>query len=207
MDIYQIAAIVFFAGHIVVTIKAFQDEMWSGIMCLILPFYLLYYALRHMNFPGKGMFLLVYLGAAGVGIWGNIRPLAPDPCALVTKADAEEFLGEPVGEPRTQSVDTALGFMKACVYVSTQNRDKNMGMIVSDDCPKLPPSVREMRVSTALANVADEAFYKAGGVYARKGTVCVVVMSKGRSDAIGAVGASERIVEKALNRLTSKRRR
>ena len=206
MDSYQLASIVFFAGHIVVTIKAFQDEMWSGIMCLILPFYLPYYALRHMNFSGKGLFLLVYFGCAGYGVWGEYRPLAPDPCALVTKADAQEFLGESVGDPLTRSMNTSIGFLKACVYASAQDRRKNMGIVVSGDCPQLPAAVREMRVSTALASVADEAFYRAGGVYARKGKVCVVIMSEGRSDSMGAVVASERLVAKVFVRLTGKRR-
>lgn len=70
LAIVIIFGIVSFICSIIVLIDAFEDEIWKGLLALVIPFYLLYYALVEFEHERKwlivgGMLLstLVSLGA------------------------------------------------------------------------------------------------------------------------------------------------
>lgn len=64
-----ICSLAAFVCAIIILIHAFQDEVLQGILCLCLPFYVLYYAFAKFEHPKKG---LIIAGWLGLGILGGI---------------------------------------------------------------------------------------------------------------------------------------
>lgn len=56
-----------FICSIVILIAAFQDGVAQGLLCLFIPFYVLYYALAVFQHEKKGLILLGWLG--GTLLW------------------------------------------------------------------------------------------------------------------------------------------
>ena len=58
-----------FVCSIIILIAAFKDEVLQGILCLCIPFYVLYYAIAKFEHPKKGVIIGVWLG---LGILGGL---------------------------------------------------------------------------------------------------------------------------------------
>ena len=209
MDIYSVAYLVFFAGHIVVTIYAFRDETFSGVMCLFVPLYLPYYAIRRIHVTGRELFLLIYLGCFGLLVWKEVRPYfaAVNPCDLVTKGEAGDVLGATVRDPLSETRTIGGSAVRACLFVGDGGSRKQLGVALITDCPSLSGRVKdveEMRPSTTLKDAADEAYVRKGKVYARKGKTCILVITEGGPDSVMGQIATERLTGTILKRLGSK---
>ena len=202
LSIFQIAGILLLASHIVITIKAFQDEVFQGVMCLIVPFYIVYYGLRRLNLPGRGLFVLIYVVALGVYVWGTVRPIGPDACTLLTSADAEEFLGGSVGDPTRRALASRRKTASACIYATTTAPERKLSLVYGN-CTDLSDVVttRRLRPSIGLRELADEAYVEPGVVHARKGSVCIGVMSVGLPEGIEQTVAREQLAKKMIARL------
>ncbi len=76
--------VMLFTGHIMVLLAAFQDDGASGCLCLLVPFYSLYFVLTHLDEVRSA--LLLYLGSiilvivsfcglfAGASLWSAFTP-------------------------------------------------------------------------------------------------------------------------------------
>jgi hypothetical protein len=54
--------ILFLAIHLVVILVAFDDGLLQGFLCLLVPFYIVYYAFTRLeSLPLRGAFLAVYV--------------------------------------------------------------------------------------------------------------------------------------------------
>ncbi len=58
-----------FICGIIILIDAFQEEVVQGILCLCVPFYILYYAFARFENDNKAIILIVWLAG---GIVGNV---------------------------------------------------------------------------------------------------------------------------------------
>ena len=56
-----------FVCGIIILIAAFQDEVIQGLLCLCVPFYVLYYAFARFESDNKWLIIGIWLGAAIVG--------------------------------------------------------------------------------------------------------------------------------------------
>lgn len=56
-----------FVCGIMILIAAFQEEVVQGILCLCVPFYILYYAFVRFQNPNKPIILGVWLGGGILG--------------------------------------------------------------------------------------------------------------------------------------------
>ncbi len=57
---------------IIILIAAFQEDVTQGLLCLCIPFYILYYAFARFESENKALILAIWLGG---GIVGNILQL------------------------------------------------------------------------------------------------------------------------------------
>ena len=73
-----ICAIAAFVCSIIILIAAFSDEFVKGLLCLCLPFYILYYAFTWFNHEKKGLIIGVWLGG---GILNVLLQLAANAVA------------------------------------------------------------------------------------------------------------------------------
>jgi len=203
LSIYQIAGIVLAAAHIVITIKAFQDDAIQGILCLLVPFYILYYGFRRLNMTGRGVFVGIYILAAGVYAWGAFRPAGgPDACTLITAQDAESLLGGPVGKPVSEDRASPSGAAaSACTYSTTEAPERGVSVLYGTGCVELPSESRRMMASIGLRGLTDEAYVSRGQLLARKGDVCLGILTRGISESIDAVVSREILAKKMLQRL------
>ncbi len=206
MDSYSIAALVFFAGHIVVTIRAFQDEILSGVLCLFLPLYLPYYTIRRIHAPGRTLFILIYFGC---GLYISLpRSLfrSVNPCDLVTQEEATGIMNTAVGAPASKSKSIAGHDAEVCEFRLPNQPLKGLTVSVVSKCDGFSETVRQYRASTVLKDSADEAYLRRGAVYARKGSTCVVVETFGAPDAILTMIKIETLTQTVLERLAGKKK-
>jgi len=62
-----------FVCSIIILIHAFQSEVLQGILCLCVPFYVLYYAFAKFEHEKKGLILGCWLG---LGLLGGVIQVA-----------------------------------------------------------------------------------------------------------------------------------
>ena len=203
-SIYQIASIVLLASHIVITIKAFQEDAFQGAMCLFVPGWIIYYGFRRLNVAGRELFVLIYIIAAGIYFWGRFAPLGaggPDACALLTPADAAQYLGGPVGSPTRRAMGSLGGAAaSACMYATTSSPRREIAGVYGKGCTSLPRATEQMRSSLGLRGLTDEAFVGKGQVLARKGTVCIGIFTRDAGDGLEGTVAREQLARKMLER-------
>ena len=202
-SIYQIAGIILAACHIVITIKAFQDEVFQGALCLFVPFYIIYYGFHRLNMAGRGLFVFVYILAAGTYAWGLYRPMGgPDACALIRAEDAQSLLGAPVGGGvRDMKASLSGAAASSCTFTTTETPVRMVGVIYGTGCVELPAATRRMIPSIGLRGLTDEAYIGQGQLLARKGNVCLGIVTKGLSEGIEASVSREMLAKKMLARL------
>lgn len=124
----------------------------------------------------------------------------PDPCKLVTKAEAEEALRGPVKGPTSHTGQALVvsGTVKACTFVS---KDGWLDLAVVDSC-EIPQSVKS---APALEGIGDEAYADGMAVIARKNKTCVWVVIGEYKSFLGEeekLEAKKKIVQNAIARLS-----
>ena len=68
---------------IIILISAFQDEVIEGVLCLLCPFYILYYAFTGFKHEKKGLIIGVWLGG---GVLGGILQVGGTAMAVADAA-------------------------------------------------------------------------------------------------------------------------
>ena len=53
--------------HIIILIGAFQEDVTQGLLCLCVPFYILYFAFARYENEKKGLIIAIWLGGAIIG--------------------------------------------------------------------------------------------------------------------------------------------
>jgi len=141
------------------------------------------------------------------------RELA-DPLTLLTRAEAEAFLGEPVKEPELRDTENPLG-QKICFYAPASDQAarfiqlslvQNEGMAKNLRDQKY--DVRQLYTETKknftdardVAGVGDEAFWSTNGLHILKGNAYLNI-SVGNSDKPENLELAKQVAEKALPRL------
>ncbi len=88
---------------VVVLYDAFKRGTGEGLLCLIIPFYALFYVFFRAE-RYKGLALLLLFSSAGLGVAGRMGLFGGnDPCKLITKADVEEALWQKMDGPERSS--------------------------------------------------------------------------------------------------------
>src|SRR6266852_7464951 len=105
--------------------------------------------------------------------------LGPDPCKLITKAEAEEALQGPVQDPKSETLQTTLfpgaGPIKKCGFT---NGNGWLDLAVIQGC-ELPDDVNSLQ---SLQGIGGEAYWSDLALFARKNKTCVwVVLGEYRS--------------------------
>jgi len=203
LSIYQIAGILLAACHIVITIKAFQDEAFQGAMCLLVPFYIVYYGFRRLNMKGRSLFVWIYILAFGTYAWGIFRPAGgPDACALIQADEAQSLLGSPVGSGVREKRAAASGAAaSSCTFTTTESPVRMVSVLYGTGCVELPSATGRMIASVGLRGLTDEAYVGRGELLARKGNICIGILTKGLTEGIDASVSREMLAKKMLARL------
>jgi len=135
-----------------------------------------------------------------------------DPCALLSTAEAEELLGEPVNAPKPTDSGNPLG-QKLCFYsASSSNRFIQISILRTEEMSKKvrdhgqsAPSVyrttKEMLDPVrAVPGVGDDACWGTPGLHILKGSAYVVI-GVGNTDKTENLELARRIAAKVLDRL------
>jgi hypothetical protein len=148
-------------------------------------------------------------GAAKATAKGQI-----DPVTLLTKAEAEAFLGEPVKEPERKDTNNPLG-QRICFYSPVSEQElkfiqlsvvQNEGMAKTLQDSKY--DVKQLYTETkknftdisAVPGIGDEAFWGTNGLHILKGNVYLNI-SVGNSSKLENLELAKRVAEKAVPRL------
>jgi hypothetical protein len=196
-----IAKFVLLACHIVITIKAFQDEIVEGALVLLVPFYLLYYGFRKMTGAGKDLFLWIYILAGATIVVGVFFPGGfgtPRVAKLVTTEFAQELLEEPAADPVCESSDTRMGKADICQFKAKSGARKDFGIIWIAKCSGLTENMRSGMAISDLKEVADEAYSSRDNIYVRKGESCLLIATQGVPDNIRVYLARQKLARAIL---------
>lgn len=169
----------------------------------------------------------VLLFAAGCG--GSGKPGSPqgdsgskettakglvDPGTLLTKAEAEAFLGEPVKDPDLKDTKNPLG-QKICFYApvsDTAARFIQLSLVQNEGMSKSQRdsgyTVKQLYEDTKknltdakpVAGIGDDAFWGTNGLHILKGNVYLNI-SVGNSSKPESLELAKKVAEKALPRL------
>lgn len=103
-----------------------------------------------------------------------------DPCALVTKEDAEAILGSPVDEPKRQTLDP----FETCIY-SAGTLAKGVQLLVGSDVYTTDSGFDDAMESAArslgvepnpIPGLGDKAYWLAGSLWVLKGNITFNLM-------------------------------
>jgi len=133
-----------------------------------------------------------------------------DPCALVTKADAEAILGEPL-DPAKNETSPVLG-NKSCSYVATSQSSMKManiylGPLSLGSEPDMWNGTKKMWRNTGkeiqpVAGLGKDAFLEPSGILQVLTSKCILVISvngfKGETE---KADAEKAFAQKALSRM------
>jgi len=175
-----IATVLFWLCYLIILIKAFRDEMFQGIMCLLIPFYILYYGFARLQSERRGLILSTWLFSLFLGPAAQlVLPAfskAAGACKLVTEADVEQALAEPVGKPKSDERTTRMGEMSVCAYTTTTEPQKELFFgVVKKQCTSLEP-LRAMGEGNLLGlrGIGDEALYGGSWLLVRQQESCLL---------------------------------
>jgi len=196
-----IAFVVWAVFSIYILIKAFADGILEGVLCLFVPFYVLYYAFRKLQCAHKGLVVGIWLLAAIPGpiltVYSRVTAKADSVCKLVTKDEIESALGEAVEEPQSAELDSILGRGGACGYHTVKTPRKIVELFVTKNCESLEP-IRSKPSMMTMSGIGDEAYAGGGRLFVRKGNICTVVYLEDRAGESGLTGYARLEVERDL---------
>jgi len=146
-------------------------------------------------------------------IWGAAQAYGSlDPCGVLTKEEAEAFLGEPINDPEQKDTKNPLG-QKICWYASvSSSRFIQVSVIRTAD---MAPKIRKHGQSAAkvysttkenldpleqVRGVGDDAFWATPGLHILKGEVYVLI-SVGNTSRRENLDLAKRIAVNVLSRL------
>lgn len=212
-----LASLVFAVCYLIVLVKAFQDATMEGILCLIIPLYIFYYALAKLQSDHRGLllslFFLSLVGAPALQFAGGLFAPKDDPCKLVTKADVEAAFNEPVAaDVERRDERTAAGEAKFCGYMTSAPPRKAVLIGVIRNCASLQPlRERAKGMKFPLTDLGEEGFYGGSDLVARSKNTCLIFFTTETGAAaltdITGMSAQEKLrinrklAEAAINRL------
>ena len=56
-----------FVGGIIILVGAFRESVGQGLLCLCIPFYILYFAFAKFESEKKGLIIAIWLGGSIIG--------------------------------------------------------------------------------------------------------------------------------------------
>lgn len=157
---------------------------------------------------GAGCFTLLIAGCGG---GGSVSPAATstplasaatvpaqaaDTCSIVTKADAESALGEPVGSPRPRSSATS----SACAYTSVSGSARlDVDITRWPDAATAATKYQQFaNIGQPVAGLGDQARGNTGILVVQKGTVLLQVSMPVATKQPDPVGAMKSLALKVL---------
>ncbi|MGH9787718.1 MAG: hypothetical protein ACRD4U_03320 [Candidatus Acidiferrales bacterium] len=212
-----IASLVFALCYLIILIKAFLDEILEGVLCLLIPLYIFYYALAKLKGEYRGLLLSLFFLSlfGGPALQFGSMWFAPkdDPCKLVTKADVEAAFGEPVAADMERGGGrSAAGEAKFCAYRTQALPSKEVAIGVIRNCPSLQPLRERARdMKFPFTDFGDEGYYGGSDLMVRSKNTCLafVIEETGSAARTGIAGMSaheklrvnRKLAEAAINRL------
>ncbi|MCU0571940.1 MAG: DUF3558 domain-containing protein [Syntrophobacteraceae bacterium] len=160
----------------------------------------------------KSIVLILTFSISICILWSVNGMGGSDPCALLSTAEAEELLGEPINAPEPTDTGNPLG-QKLCSYsASSSNRFIHISILRTEEMSKKvrdhgqsAPSVyrttREMLDPVrAVPGVGDDACWGIPGLHILKGSAYLVI-GVGNTDKIENLELAKRVAAKVLGRL------
>ena len=160
----------------------------------------------------KSILLIITFSISVCILWPVNGMGGSDPCGLLSGAEAEELLGEPVNAPEPTDTGNPLG-QKLCSYSASSSdrfiqisilRTEEMSKKVRDhgqSAPSVYRTTREMLDPVrAVPGVGDDACWGVPGLHILKGSAYLVI-GVGNTDKIENFELARRIAEKVLSRL------
>ena len=210
LRLYFIGTIFFFLFYLVILVKAFQDTIGQGLLCLLVPFYILYFAFVRMETNKKGLLLGAWIVTGLTGpILGIMGPtfIKRDACKLITNAEVGAALGEPIERSEESSPTTPFGIIDSCTYATGKTPEKSVLVAVEPKCASLD-EVRKAAAAQLVSvfGLGDEAYFGGSELTARKGNSCIYVMITDESfrhslSGFDKMNVSKSVAEKVFERL------
>lgn len=203
--------VIFVVFSLIIIGKAFGESFGQGLLCLFIPFYILYYAFARLQSERKGFIVGVWLLALLSGPVADILGVAfigLKACTLVTKAEVEAVLGEPIEKPQPMPAPASIfGVSDICGCKTVKIPLKVVIVGLEEKCPSLDPFLKKATGKPlSLSDVGDEAYWDGTALLARKGKACLFLTIQDRAGAGGMsraaiFQANKALAEKALTRL------
>lgn len=111
---------------------------------------------------------LVIFGALFSSACGG-SPKEFDPCKVLTKAEVEAAVGEPLGEPEAGKIQG----VPACLYPTERLPRRQVGWMVGN-CSGLDPAPAK---SQPVPGPWDESWWSGDALHVRKAKLCVFILS------------------------------
>lgn len=130
----------------------------------------------------------------------------PDPCALLTKADAEAILGEPVGESSSSEAEGT----RSCSYMTTGAGTRKVNVIVIKPCSMMDyADYAESPNAESVAGIGMHASWDKATllVHSKSGDTCIYASGGGNppgtdpADDKPALEQAKKVASKVLERL------
>ena len=137
--------------------------------------------------------------AASAAATASAPATAKDTCSLVTKADAETALGEPVGSPRPRTTAISTG----CVYTSLSGSARLDVAVFHypDAATAMAEYQRFSNLGQPVPGLGDQARGNSGGLYVQKGSVLVQISMPVADKQPDQFGAIKTLAGKVLGKL------
>lgn len=203
--------VIFVIFSLVIVIKAFGESIVQGLLCLFIPFYILYYAFARLQSERKGFIVGVWLLALLSGPVADTLGVAfigLKACTLLTKAEVEAVLGEPIEKPQPVPAPASLlGVSDFCGCKTVKTPPKVVLVGLEEKCPSLDPLLKRATAKPlSLSDVGDEAYWDGTALVARKGKACLFLAVRDQARAGGMsqaeiFQADKTLAQKAVTRL------
>ena len=209
--LYVVCLVVSAICSLIILVKAFQDHILQGILCLLIPIYMIYFAWARMESERKGLLMGTWLGSGLLAIVLGFFPASAvsssqtDPCLLITKADVEAALNEPAGEPQSGNIEGD----KACMYETRGEHPKQVVVWRPfKPCPFTAAGLKAISGATSIPGLGDDAVSAGDFAFVFKGNACVRMSfiylepsQRGRGLDAASIDAKTALARKALARL------
>lgn len=172
-----IGLLFWFLFSLIILVKAFQDSIVQFLLCLVVPFYILYYMFFRMQSERRGLLVGGWLLFTFTGPLLNlIGPsfVKHEACKLLDAAEVEAVLGQRVQPLVSTSRLTPFGMIDACVCRTVSSPQKEVMLALERKCDSLQ-SVREEASGElmAVSGLGEEAYWGGSALVARKGRSCI----------------------------------
>ncbi len=185
---------------VIILFDAFKRGTGEGLLCLIIPFYALFYLFFRQE-ANKGWTILLLVASAGLGVAARGDLFGRnDPCKLVTKAAVEQAFGQQFAKVHSDS--TARGGV--CSYETAGSPPQKLGVLLIADCPEgevKKASQVEDRNTFRVSGIGDAAVSDGSKLWVQKGKTCLmIVYESGDRNYVGSLQARKRVAQLILDK-------